>query len=167
MASKRHVGTSGFTHQDDASAPIHTTDPNHLEAHVFGGPAPDEERETVVLGPPAYGSPDVRTLGHSVNPGMDGRSAPELDSEFRAIQATGDAVTEDDLQQMNKRDLIAFAEANNIEVKSSMTKDEILDVIKDEGNVADDEEDESTTDDDDDEESEDDDDNDDSGNAGQ
>lgn len=138
--AKPRVGESAFTHQDDATAPIHTSNPEHMEAHVFGGAPPEDERETVVIGPPAFGSPDVRTLGHSVNPDQNAVSAPKLDSHFEAIVNTRGVVTEEDLQEMSKDELVAFAENQGVDVKSSMKKSEIIEAISDEYELADDEE---------------------------
>jgi hypothetical protein len=138
--AKPRVGETAFTHQDDATAPIHTSNPEHMEAHVFGGAPPEDERETVVIGPPAFGSPDVRTLGHSVNPDQNAVSAPKLDSHFEAIVNTRGVMTESDLQEMSKADLVALAENHGIDVNSSMKKDEIIDAIADEYELADDEE---------------------------
>lgn len=138
----KKIGTSAFTHQDDASAPIHTTNAEHTEAHVYGGEATDKNEEaTIVLGPPAFGSPDVRTLGHIMRPDVKPASAPKLDANFEALQAveSGGVITEEELNQMTKSELMSLADQMGVDVNSSMKKDEIIDALAEEKNVESDE----------------------------
>lgn len=131
---KTHLGSSVFTHQDDATAPIHTTHPDHQDAHIYGGDVPPKhELEEVVLGPPAFGSPDPRTLGHVMSPIHESTSAPPLDPAFVALQKRTQAgvgeITEEDLQSKTKDELHALAQDLGVKVNKSASKQEIIDAI--------------------------------------
>ena len=127
-------GTSSFTHIDDAVAPTHTSHPGHFDALHYGEEHEDvRDREQVVLGPPAFGSPDPRTLGHTMHPDMRSHSAPSLDPDFHAIQRTPmiRVIMEDELNEMSKAELYGLAKEAGLDVNKKMSKDELTQKIVD------------------------------------
>lgn len=135
MANQR--GTSGFTFEDDERAPIHPSTPEGAN-NLFYGEAmpPKHELDAVVLGPPPFGSPDIRTLGHQMLPLEDGAapaSAPQLDPDWvkqHRVTLAGPA-TEDELDQMTKDELKTRADALGADYESGATKEEIKQSILD------------------------------------
>lgn len=127
-----HIGTSVFTHQDDANAEVH---PTTIEGarHLFHGEemTPKHQLPEVVLGPAPFGSPDVRTLGHRMVPLEEGpASAPELDEDFQKLQRqTMSGNTEGNLDELKKEELLERAEALDVDVNKSATKEEIKQAI--------------------------------------
>lgn len=151
MAKKR--GTSAFTHIDDAVAPIHTTNAEHSDSLHYGAEVP-EAQGTVILGPGPFGSPDPRTLGHRMNPAEDRpASAPALDKNFTKMQGelSGQVVfvSEDQLNQMSKQDLIDLADRAGVEVNKSETKQEIIDTLLESDRVEEEDSDDETDEEDD------------------
>lgn len=143
----RGVGSSAFTHVDDMGADLHPSDPDHHEAMFYGGGVPGKsEVNEVVLGPPAFGSPDPRTLGHVMMPATDHPvSAPELSSDYAGdkqaqLGPTGDqnqggASTSSDKswnKSMSKADLLKEADSRNLDVDDTNTKEEILSALENE-----------------------------------
>lgn len=143
------MGTSQFTHGDDDRTPLHPSNPDHHDALHYGDAVPPKNQLTeIILGPPAFGSPDPRTLGHRMNPLEDRpASAPALDPTFESLQGRTDntvVVTEDELSQMSKAELRDLVDSAGIDVSSSASKSDLIDALT--GNA---EEDEDTSDSDD------------------
>jgi hypothetical protein len=120
------VGTSPFTHKDDQTAPIHTTHGPHQEAHLFGVEHDGDEKAEIILGPGPFGSPDPATLGHRMNP-LEPRpaSAPKLDDKFHELQGTN-FYTADELQGLTKAELFELAQEHGLKLKTSATREDIL-----------------------------------------
>lgn len=128
------MGTSQFTHEDDNRTPLHPSDPEHHDALHYGGQVPPKNQLVeIILGPPAFGSPDPRTLGHRMNPLEDRpASAPALDPSFEELQGRTDntvVVTEDELSQMSKAELRDLVDGTGVDVSSSATKQELIDAL--------------------------------------
>lgn len=124
MAKKTGVGTSAFTHVDDVGADVHVSNPLHQDALHYGGQVPPKhELAEVVLGPPPFGSPDPRTLGHHMLGGASVEhpaSARELDPEFEAnrrrMQLAG-AADDKQLNDMTKDELKQYADQRGISIR--------------------------------------------------
>lgn len=143
---KDHLGSSPFTHQDDAGAELHTTDPRHFNALFHGGAvAPKRELEEIVLGPSAFGSPDPRTLGHVMSPLVNPASAPSLDPAFQDMQlrSLGDVSTDPDSEEdtsydsFTKPEVLSMAQARGLDVNTSSTKAEIVAALEEDDEAAD------------------------------
>lgn len=137
MAKKGQIGTSGFTHVDDATAGIH---PSTVEGanHLFYGDAmtPKHELAEVVLGPAPFGSPDPRTLGHQMLPvntdSGQTPSAPKLDEDFQRVRShLAGSASSDSLDDMTKDELVNYANQRGIHIDSSMKKNEVRKAIDD------------------------------------
>lgn len=128
---RKGLGSSEFTHVDDATAPIHTSHPDHFDALHYGEPVPKRNLEEIVLGPGAFGSPDPRTLGHIMHPQVLSPSAPELDPDFQEARGVHEVVvvTEESLNEMSKAELVTLARKAGYDVKSNQKKDEIISTI--------------------------------------
>lgn len=138
----RGIGSSAFTHVDDMGADLHPSDLDHHNAMFYGGGVPGKsEVSEVVLGPPAFGSPDPRTLGHVMMPATDHPvSAPDLspdyagDKEAQLGPEPEETVNDEDddsndatwNKSMNKADLLKEADSRNLDVTDENTKDEIV-----------------------------------------
>lgn len=148
MGEKKHLGTSAFTHQDDAGAEIHTSTVEGALHHFYGEPmTPKHQLAEIVLGPAPFGSPDPRTLGHRMQPLADGsepHSAAPLDEDWVARNRTAGLSSEEDLDGMTKDELKTRADALGVEYSSGDTKDELKQAIVDHQSV-----DNTTTDDED------------------
>lgn len=127
------MGTSPFTHNDDALTPIHTSAADHHDALHYGGEVPPKnELAEIILGPPAYGSPDPRTLGHRMHPLEDRpASAPNLDLGFEALQgrSSGEVVTADDLNSMSKAEIKDLVDQAGLDAPSDATKSDLIDIL--------------------------------------
>lgn len=165
--SRRAVGTSAFTHQDDNGADLHPANADHQDALHYGGELPSKATTVpIVLGPPAFGSPDIRTLGHIMHPDAEPASAPDLDTEFEEMRGNannsgGDEetfeISEDDLRSMSKPELRKLAGEIGLTVSNKLKQSEIVDLIlnseddvDEDENDADEDEDEDNDDNDDD-----------------
>lgn len=150
MAEKRKVGTSDFTYQDDLGAEVHPSNPDHHDAMFYGGEVPAKhELQEVVLGPPAFGSPDPRTLGHVMNPasGEQSNAAPEVSDDYaggkplfsKVSSAHEEDTTSDSGSEPEKNwkkgdskaDLLAEAQSRGLDVTEENTKDEIVEALED------------------------------------
>lgn len=135
--AKRGVGSSVFTHVDDLGAELHTSDFNHKDAMFYGGDVPKKhELQEVVLGPPAFGSPDPRTLGHTMAPANNERaaSAPDLSEDYGAGKPVVGHSVSDDLPEWSKsdkkEDLLKAAQARGLNLTDDNTKPEIVDALE-------------------------------------
>lgn len=134
MAKQR--GTSAFTVQDSVDTPLHSgvSEEMHVAQHRAVAEADvnkGAELGEVVFGPGAFGSPDPKTLAHHLLTDGDGQltseTAPELADDYAANSGLGE-VDSTDLEQMNKDDLVNYAEQRGIDT-SGMKKAEILDAL--------------------------------------
>lgn len=156
MGEKKHLGTSAFTHQDDANAEMHTTTIHGKESLLYGEPMPPKHQlEEIVLGPAPFGSPDPRTLGHRMQPLSDGSepaSAAPLDEDWVKRNRLAGTTSEEELDDLTKDELKSRADALEIEYSSGDTKDDLKQAILDHQsgkNTEDDDEDDDSDDDDD------------------
>lgn len=154
MAKKKSgsVGSSVFTHQDDLGADLHPSDPYHHEAMFYGGNVPRKHQlQEVVLGPPAFGSPDPRTLGHTMQPATDADSAPDLSPDYaggKPVAGINDDEGSSKVEKTwkksdSKEDLLKEAQSRDLDVTDENTKAEIIDALEeDDDENADNDEDE-------------------------
>lgn len=150
-------GTSEFTYRDDLGAELHTSNPDHHEAMFYGGAVPAKhELQEVVLGPPAFGSPDPRTLGHNMLPAGNEQpdSAPDIAKDyaggkplFNKVSSSPDEdSTSDDEDEKtwkrsdNKSELLAEAQSRGLDVTDENTKEQIIEALEEDDDANSDEE---------------------------
>jgi hypothetical protein len=158
--AKQKVGTSDFSYQDDLGAELHPTNPDHHEAAFHGGRVPPKtELQEVVLGPPAFGSPDPRTLGHNMLPAGNEQtdSAPDISEDYAdgrplfnkvssaheedASTGSGEEAEKTWKKSDNKADLLAEARSRGLDVTEENTKEEITTALEEDDAAADDDDD--------------------------
>lgn len=135
MAKKKR-GTSNFTHQDDARAPIHGSHPAHHGPAHWGEDFDEEQHRTkpIVLGPPAFGSPNRETLGHAMLPQHRSAEAEKfLDPDWKAEHLDGQEKVEDpdyefveDYRELSRSELLAEAKHRGLDVKDNTSKEDLV-----------------------------------------
>lgn len=134
--SEETVGSSDFTYRDDLGAEVHPSDPDHHRAMFYGGSVPPKtELKEVVLGPPAFGSPDPRTLGHVMLPAGNEQtdSAPEISEDYASGKPLFNKVSsshEEDSTQGGGSDSNDGNSQSDRDWNKSMRKDELLKVAE-------------------------------------